>query len=79
MHGWPRFTCDDGFYSDMINECNNANLDSRKRRHIEDFVPLLRHKFKRSLKSQEKDDSFYSMWTTVCEWAAGMYMYTRKR
>ena len=71
MYGWPRDKCDQGFYNDMIDKCNSTAAQSRKRRHIEDFIPLLRHKFKRGLKPRSSDDAFFSMWNTVCEWAAG--------
>lgn len=71
MHGWSRVSCDQSFRNDMTTACKNANIQSRKRRHIEDYIPLLRHKLKRSLKVQEADDSLLFMWGTVCEMAAG--------
>ena len=73
MHGWSRTSCDDAFYNDMITACKQSGAQSRKRRHIEDFKPLLRHKFKRSQKAQEADDSFLFLWGSVCEMAAGMH------
>ena len=71
MHGWSRISCDDGFYADMITACKDASTQLRKRRHIQDFMPLLRHKFKGSLKALQADDSTFSVWGTVCEAAAG--------
>ena len=71
MHSWSRANCDSGFFNDMISICRTTNSNLRKRRHIEDFMPLLRHKLKRSIRATEPGDQVYAMWGTVCEWAAG--------
>nr|AKK23748.1 phospholipase A2 [Rhopilema esculentum] len=76
MHSWSRANCDSGFLNDMIGICRTTNSNLRKRRHIEDYMPLLRHKLKRSIRATEPDDLVYALWGTVCEWAAGAYYQT---
>lgn len=71
MHQWTKQDCDDGFFNDMLDECTKAHAQTRKKRHIEDFMPLLRHKYKRVTLDDVSNQNLYHMWHTVCQWAAG--------
>eukprot|EP00794_Sanderia_malayensis_P019014 gene19014-20926_t len=71
MHGWTRAQCDDGFYNDMVDLCQSTKR--RKRRDIEDFLSLLRHKFKRNVHIHSEDDVMYGMWDSVCKFMASGY------
>lgn len=74
MHGWSKDKCDHAFYNDMLNNCRITQ--SRKRRHLNDFVSLLRHKFKRSMNTQiSVGDKFFFMSGTICKWAAGRKLF----
>merc|ERR1712189_95241 len=71
MHGWPRVDCDNGFYNDMIDLCKNSQ--SRRRRDIEDFIPMLRHKFKGSIPSDDFPGAPIHIWNYVCKFMANTY------
>ena len=71
MYQWTKKSCDDGFYNDMLAECKKAHEQMRKKRHIADFIPLLRHKYKRVTLDDVSNQNLYHMWHTVCQWAAG--------
>ena len=75
MHQWTKQNCDDGFYNDMLDECTKAHAQMRKKRHMEDFIPLLRHKYKRVTMDDVSNQNLFHMWHTVCQWAAGKKLF----